>query len=317
MEKAILTVATGNPVYIQLAVNLARSFKWWHTNSDIQFLIVTDQADLFPSDLEDISLIEIKPSEFGEGFSTKIHLDLLTPAQKTLFVDADCLCFGSLEPMFNRFSGHSVSVVGKQIQNGEWFGDISAILSQFSLSEMPRFNGGLYYIEKGKTATKVYETARALENKYDSIGFRRLRGRSNDEVLMSLAMAIHDQKPVLEDGTIMNSTLACPGGVNVDVITGYVKLQNPKSHKLYNSWYPEEMSPVLVHFLSSETKNLPYVSEAEKMRLIMSEKYPIALAKLQSYLNMVLPMMVFENMKYIFRPMYRKIFGVRAIKASR
>lgn len=314
---AILSIATGKSVYVDLAVNLARSFKVWHKESPIKFVLVTDQKHLLPSDLDDISVIEIGFGEYGHGFSTKLHLDELTPAEKTLFVDADCLCTGPLEPVFERFNNHSVSVVGKNISNGEWFGDVSTILSQFSLSEMPRFNGGLYYIEKGETATKVYETARALENKYDSIGFKRLRGRANDEVLMSLAMAIHDQKPVLEDGTIMNSTLACPGGINVDVTTGYVKLQNPKTHALYNSWYPEEMSPVLVHFLSSETENLPYVSEAEKLRLIMSNKYPIALAKLQSYLNTVLPITVFENMKYIFRPMYRKFFGVRAIKASR
>lgn len=317
MERAVLTIATNKPIYIMLAINLARSFKWWHKDSDIRFVLATDQKQLIPPDLQDIEVIELQPGQYGQGFSPKLHLDKLALAQQTLFIDADCLCVGSLEPAFERFTGHAVSVVGKMISQGDWFGDVTNILSQFNLSSMPRFNGGIYYLEKGETSQQIYETARSLESKYDEIGFKRLRGKPNDEVLMSLAMAIHEQLPIPEDGTIMNSTLAAPGGVEIDIFSGQSKLKNPCSHANHNSWYElEEMNPVLVHFLSSETEKLPYIYEVEKLRLIVASNYPVFLAGFWSYVTISFPMIIREKFKDILRPIYRKLFGFKAVKAS-
>ncbi len=120
LNKLVLTIATGKSIYIQMAVNLARSFKWWHKNSDIKFAIATDQAYLIPPDLSDILIIELQPNQYGQGFSPKLHLDKISPADNTLFVDADCLCVGSLESVFDRCKGHTVSVIGKTILEGDF-----------------------------------------------------------------------------------------------------------------------------------------------------------------------------------------------------
>jgi len=85
LNKLVLTIATGKSIYIQMAVNLARSFKWWHKNSDIKFAIATDQAYLIPPDLSDILIIELQPNQYGQGFSPKLHLDKISPADNTLF----------------------------------------------------------------------------------------------------------------------------------------------------------------------------------------------------------------------------------------
>lgn len=317
MNRAVLTIATGKPVYIQLATNFIRSFKWWHKNSDIRCILATDQKALLPKDLSDIEVIDLKPGQLGQGFSPKLHLDKLALAKQTMFIDADCLCTGPLEFAFNRFSGRAVSAVGKSISDGEWFGNIPKILSQFSLKEMPRFNGGLYYIERGEISRKVYQTARNLELRYDDIGFKRLRGRPNDEVLMSLAMAIYGQTPVIEDGTIMNSTLAAPGGVEIDVFSGYSKLKNPLFHPNHNPWYEqEEMSPKIVHFLSSETESAPYVIEQKKLELTSLRRWPIWLAQLQTNLLISLPSRLSDLVKRFLRPFYHKLFGPRTIKKS-
>lgn len=149
-QRAVLTIATGKPIYIQMAVNLARSFKWWHRNSSIRFIIVTDQKRSIPSDLSDIKVIELQPGQYGQGFSPKLYLDKLAPAEQTLFIDADCLCVGSLESVFNRFAKHAVSVVGGTISEGEWFGDVAALCQRFGVEALPKFNGGIYYLEKEK-----------------------------------------------------------------------------------------------------------------------------------------------------------------------
>ena len=51
-EKAVITLATGKDIYINMAVNLARSFKRWHSDSSIEFFLATDQVNLIPEDIE-------------------------------------------------------------------------------------------------------------------------------------------------------------------------------------------------------------------------------------------------------------------------
>ncbi|MFN5966424.1 MAG: hypothetical protein ACK46E_15105, partial [Pseudanabaena sp.] len=109
-----------------------------------------------PPDLSDILIIELQPNQYGQGFSPKLHLDKISPADNTLFVDADCLCVGSLESVFDRCKGHTVSVIGKTILEGDFFGDVQSIRKRFSLNYLPYFVGGLYYFEKGDFRSGYY-----------------------------------------------------------------------------------------------------------------------------------------------------------------
>ena len=317
MSRSILSLAVGDSLYLHLAVNLARSFLHWHHGHDINFVLATDQANRLPSDLEGIEVIELAPRQFGEGFSPKLYLNELAPADQTLFVDADCLCTGPLNVAFDRFAGHDVSVIGRPISEGEWFGNVAAVLQRFGLSSMPRFNGGVYYLEKGQTSDAVFETAQALESEYDDIGFQRLRTRPNDEVLLSVAMALHEQEPVLEDGTIMNSTLACPGGMKIDTLRGVSRLYNPESHPDHNDWYPlEELNPTLVHFLGHQTAQYPYRREALRLKRVMADGWPLPLADAWAASTYSAPYLLKEKSKDLLRPVYHKLFGTRPIKTA-
>lgn len=319
MNRAVLTIATGKAIYIQMAVNLARSFKWWHKDSDIKFIIGTDQKQLIPSDLSDIEIVELSPNQYGQGFSTKLHLDKITPAQKTLFVDADCLCVGSLETVFDRFAGHSVSVIGGEIAEGEWFGDVASVCRQFQVKSLPKFNGGVYYLEKGEMSSRVYNKARELEPLYDQIGLARLRNKPNDELLMAIAMAIYEQKPILEDGTILSDPQACQGGLFIDVFRGYSELINPPSpHPQHQRWYPfEKVNPLLIHFLGYYTDFYPYKTEELRLKLVYAEKLPIWLSNIWATLFCSIPLLTKRFLKDLLRPMYHKFFGVRPIRKSK
>lgn len=318
MSKAVLTIGTGKKIFVDLAVNLARSFLYWHPKSDIIFQLVTDQPELVPVDLKDkIQIITIQPGELGVGFSTKLHLDKLVSADQTLFIDSDCLIFENLGYLFDRFKGHQVSVVGDYIADGEWFGDIAAICKQFNLPHIPKFNGGLYYLEKGDRATEVYTKARELEKKYDEIGFIRLRNRPNDEVLMALAMQLHQQTPLIDDGTVMSDPQACPGGYKIDVIKGERWMLNPPyPHQLHRKWYPfERVSPAIVHFLGGFTENYPY--KREVYRLQKAEKNQLNFfSETNAFFSIQFPEQSKNSLKSIFRPLYHVLFGYRKIKQS-
>jgi len=318
MGLAAFTIATGKPVYLEMAFGLARSFRLWHRREDIHFVLATDRdRSSLPSDLVDLDLIPLQPGQYGSGFTPKLYLDRIAPAEKSLFIDADCLCVGSLASAFQQFSGHAVSVVGREVADGEWFGDVATICGQFGIGGMPKFNGGVYYLERGAACSRVYETARSLLSRYDEIGFGRLRGQPNDEVVISLAMALCGETSIPERGDIMNSLLAGPAGLEIDVFKGRALLRNPRRHPRYNPWYElEEMRPRLVHFLGADINSHPYGRESTRLRLVYQKHWPRWLARMWTNLWLTLPSLITSALKNFLRPLYHAILGPRRIKRS-
>ena len=314
----ILTIATGKKLYLDMAVNLARSFRLWNAGDDINFYLATDQPQHLPADVNDfVRIISIRPGELGDGFSPKLHLDKLAPEGQTLFIDSDCLIYGNIKPVFEKFAGHPVSVVGNYISSGEWFGDVAAICKKFEVKQLPKFNGGIYYLENGERANKLYEHARTLEQQYDEIGFVRLRNRPNDEVIISLAMALNDETPVIDDGTIMSDPLSCPGKFKTDVLKGKTLLENPpRSNLLHQDWYPfERVSPLIVHFLGHHAQSYQYKKDAYRLSRLQQSTISFV-EKIKSNLLIEWPMRSKAAFKNMLRPVYKLIFGTRRIKPS-
>jgi hypothetical protein len=312
-------MACGPALYLRMAIALARSYKRWNDSAWIPFYLATDAApSALPPDLADVRIIPLQPGQFGRGFSPKLHLDALAPAARALFIDADCLCTGSLEPAFATFAGHAVSVIGREISSGEWFGDVAAICRRLEIAAIPRFNGGVYYLETGPACSAVYATARALEPRYDELGFVRLRTHANDEVLVGAAMARHGQTPVPEKGDIMNSLLAGPGGVELDVLAGRLVMHNPRTHPRHNPWYElEELRPRLIHFLGGEIDEYPYHQEELRLALVCGKRWPAWLATAWTRLTFTWPRLLWNGVKDLLRPLFRAAGGTRAVQSSR
>lgn len=301
-----------------MAVNLARSFILWNKGSGINFYIATDLAVYLPDDIKPYTnIITLKPGEMGKGFSPKLHLDKLAPAGQTLFIDSDCLIYGNLLPVFGQFKGHAVSVIGNYIQEGEWFGDVASICKKFQVNHLPKFNGGIYYIEPGDTAKKVYEKARQLEIQYDEIGFVRLRGRPNDEVLMALAMQLHNQIPVTDDGSILAEFVNFQSGILSDLVNGVAELYNKPGHPGFNKkWHLTISRPLVVHFLGHHNQVLPYTREVKLLQYIFNNGYGITMARFLTNLRITLPALTTVYFKQLFRPVFRLFVGTRSVKTS-
>lgn len=317
-SRTVFTIASGKPVYLQMAFALARSFRLWHRNSDISFYLITDmRAADFPTDLRDLSIIPIAAGQYGSGFHTKLHLDVLAPSDCSMFVDADCLFVGPIDNAFNEFRGHAVSVIGTMVRDVEWFGDIAAICRQHNIPAIPKFNGGLYYLERGTACAEVFETARKLAERYDELGFVRLRGQPNDEVLISLAMAIHGQTPIPERDNIMNTIIDGPCGVEMDVIKGYARIPNPRNHPRRNPWHENEiLQPQIVHFLGIDTDFYPYNREILRLERRFRDGWPQWLVNLYAALAVSIPSLLSKSLKDTLRPLYHTLIGVRPVRVS-
>jgi hypothetical protein len=302
----ILTLATGKKLFIDMAIHLARSFSLWNKESGINFYIATDLHEFIPADVKAFTkIITLQPNELGVGFSPKLHLDKLAPPGQTLFIDSDCLVYGNLLPVFEKFKGHQVSVVGSYIDAGEWFGDVAAICKKYEVEHIPKFNGGIYYLENGPISSQVYATARELEMQYDEIGFVRLRGRPNDEVLMALAIALHQQEPINDDGSTS------------DIKNGVAELRNEPGHPNYQkNWPLTSARPLIVHFLGHHNQSLPYTKEIKLLKYLFCNKYSINKASILTSLQVTLPSQTVNAFKQLFRPFYHLLVGNRKIKPS-
>jgi hypothetical protein len=318
MQRAVITIALGKPIYLEMAINLARSFIFWHRDSDIAFYIVSDRSVTLPADLGRVHIIRIKTGELGQGYSAKLHLDRVAPAKQTLFIDADCFCVGNLSSVFDRFSGRHVSVVGGTISNGDWFGDIAQVCSQFNLPHLPKFVGGLYYLEPGFAATAVYDRARLLEPDYDKLGLVRLRGQPNDELLIAISMALEGCEALPDDGSISGDLFYYPVILELDVMLGKCRLFDPMPlNPSHRSWHVGgEVRPLIVHFLGHLNSSWQYQAEAKKLRLVFENGMPEVVSRLLVKLTYQFPAKSQEELKAKLRPIFHRLFGPRKMKPA-
>ena len=318
-RRAVITLATTKMLYVDMAFVLARSFVFWNRDSGIPFYLFTDVEFELPRELQDHVEVKRMPAgALGTGFSPKLHLDKLAPADQTMFIDADCMVMGPLAPIFDRFAGRAVSVFGARMTEGIWWGDVGAILKRIGKPVMYGFNGGLYYVERGAAAAKVYARARELEGLYDEWGLARLRGRPNDEVLMAIAMAEHDLAAVLDDGTIMVPYNSYQVFDELDVFAGRCSMTNPPpGAKKHREGVPvRTVHPVIPHFVDTYTHHWRYLAEAERLRLHLQSGMPRWLARIVTFATISIPGWLKMNGKEWLRPFYRALFGVRAVKAN-
>jgi hypothetical protein len=317
-QRQVLTIATGKKLYLDMAATLARSFFLWHANSSIKFQLVTDLVADIPADISNrIEIIPVRKGEIGEGFSPKLHLDKLARSGQTLFIDSDCLIYRNLDTVFRQFEGHSFSVVGNYIKEGEWFGNIAAICEHFKVPELPKFNGGVYYLEKGAMVGKLYEKAREIEQYYDEAGFIRLRNRPNDEVVLSTAMALFGQTPIPDDGSIMAEFVNFQSGIKSALSDGVAELYNMPGHKYYQAHWPlQSARPAIVHFLGQHNRTMPYMKEARLLKYLAVNRFPMPLARVAVFFQISLPYQILSAFKNSFRPAYHMLFGPRRIKKS-
>lgn len=322
MKRSVLTIASGKPVYIEMAINLARSFLYWHAQEEIHFFLATDKPDSIPADVaghQKFHTIPFEPGQYGESFSTKLFLDKFAQTMQTLFIDADCLLMGSLTPIFNRLEGQAVAVVGRPKSEGDWFGDVASFCKRFSVPSIPGFNGCLYYLEKGELSDAVYAKARELEPQYEQLGMKLLRGKPNDELLMSVSLAIHGLSGILDDGSIYGDPLASPGPMEIDVLSGKCELTNPpKPHPDHRDWYPfHKTRPVIMHFLGNFTEHPPYTVQAWLLKSVWVRHMPEWRARLIALLTLELPWTITQGIKKFLRPIYHAVWGYRKVKKSK
>ena len=290
-DYSVITFATNKISYLKFALNCARSVLQYN---EIKFYIVSDLKINVPSALKkNVLTIAALPEHLNQGIGIKLYIDKYLQTTHTLFIDADCLCYSSLKPLFNLFSNKNVSVVGNIVNAEDWVGETQArnIYTTFGITKLPRFNGGVYYVSKSEQAVKVFNKARKIALDYDQLSFQRIHQKwINEEILIAIAMMLNNELPVPDNGFLMTDLYTDQHTSNLNVLTSFRQIKNPSiGCKLHRSWYPTgTLNPVIIHFGSSNLYRYPYLSQHILLKL-KSKKMSIRLVSVLTAIFIHIP----------------------------
>jgi hypothetical protein len=193
LKKGIILIATGHANYGNMAYNLALTIK---NVEQMPIAVIYEGAAL--SHLNDRQkqifdfTIEL-PADFRTGFGAKLHLDQLTPFDKTLYLDVDMLWLGRKpSELMDSLNGTDFTCItegnSEAINHKYYFwADVSEIQQAYNVTKVWQIRSEVVYFEKG---TKVFKKARELkpENKLKTIS--KFGDKIPDELYFNIALAL-------------------------------------------------------------------------------------------------------------------------------
>jgi glycosyltransferase involved in cell wall biosynthesis len=170
-KSGILLLAAGKGSYAGWAANMAASLRYWNPDIPIALAVHGQAGQLATEPLYDY-IIPI-PEEYCKGADgmfapgkMKLHMDLLTPFEQTLYLDVDGICLKPIGGLFELMQGRTVcsQVVSEHDTKADWWPckwmPLDAVKRVYPLNEgiIQEINSSFIYFEK--SATKFFETAR-------------------------------------------------------------------------------------------------------------------------------------------------------------
>lgn len=258
MVQGYITVAFGPQKYIELARTLIRSIKRIDPNRPVA--LVTDRsADAVP---EADDVIPLR-SDIGDTLLHKMHLDLYSPYDETMFIDADCVLVRDPDGLWALTDGHSFGMLGSEQYEGEWFGaDIADIRKKLQLDgALPKFNSGQFTWKRSDLASEVFRRARETWPRYRDLGFGAFRSDlyEADEPLIAIGMALSGVRPVPASTEAMFTPAGAKKRVRLSLYRGVCTFDKP-GHGMVN--------PRVAHFGGSSRLSFVYARETLFLRYV-------------------------------------------------
>lgn len=190
MLNGILLIATGHANYGNLAYNLACSIRSVEPETNISVIFAEDGLGHL-SDKQKMAfdhLIEL-PADYRTGFGVKLHLDQLTPYDRTLCLDVDMLWLGKKpSELFASLSGFQIITEGhsdKPNPKYYFWAECKEIQEHYKVGRVYQTRSEVMYFERG---TAVFSTARCI----DVSGLKTIRKFGTwvpDELYFNIAIA--------------------------------------------------------------------------------------------------------------------------------
>jgi hypothetical protein len=167
-SEGYVVLALDDPRYLDLAANLALSLRRHDTRPVT--VIINPQIPC-PAAYKQLfsQVVTAQDDRAIRGAMNKARLFDLSPYDRTLYLDADCLLFSPrIEFFWRKYRGHPFAVEGHQQASGAVFAcslgekDAAALCALLSLPFVAVFNAGVIYFERSPAGRAVFDKARAL-----------------------------------------------------------------------------------------------------------------------------------------------------------
>lgn len=185
-------LVNSHPYYGCMALNLACSIK--SVEPDTQIAIVHDDialTHLTGAQRSTFTHLIPLPPEYRTGFGVKLHLDQLTPFDRTLYLDVDMLWL-SKKPseLFAGLSGFNIITEGdSNSPNNKYYfwADPQEIKREYGVEKVWQTRSEVIYFERD---CKVFNMARALKPETRLKTIRMFGTWIPDELYFNIAMAV-------------------------------------------------------------------------------------------------------------------------------
>lgn len=203
LDKGVLLVAYGHPFYARLAHNLLVSLKYHNKDLKVAICVAKEGFGLLlDSEKQRFDVVvEIPENCYTDSqgsidpYKIKLHLDELTPFEKTMFLDVDMIWNNFRSPMelIDSLSGEDFRVICRdkiscnsdQLKSA-WV-SLSEVKEKYGVESVYDISSELIYFENRTTiftlARKIYEDRLVNVSKFGS--------GTPDEVYLMIAMALN------------------------------------------------------------------------------------------------------------------------------
>ena len=310
MTRGFITIATGNEMYFQFAMNLLLSYKLF-CDCPLPFAIMCDRENAYTAEFDDVVLFE----KTEHPYFDKFELLKRAPYDETIFIDSDCLAYGDLNQFWDYFSNaDAFSASGTNYP-------IDSNRGLFSKAEIgpyaqrvhwkPDIHGGLYYIRKGEICDAIYQDCRYIAEHYSEFHWPDYCAPYADEPVLCLAMAAngcHAQEAFPANYGIPWEVTE----MKCDLFTGQCQYAT--------DWHPLVANGRMIHWSVRYCKKPLYRFEVEKLHLMVTNN--IQPNHVSGNLSLAQTILYQYKLRYyamltaeFFGRVVRKVSGIRKIKS--
>ena len=263
-------IAFDDGRYLDIAANLALSVRR-HDARPISVL-VNPKIKFDPAYRELFDQVITVPDDASlKGAMNKLRLFGLTPYERTMYIDSDCLLFSPrIEFFWRKYRGQAFAVEGRRQSKGPAFGcslgvkDAGELCRLFGLAYITVFNAGVIYFEKTEASKAVFDRTLEIYNgphrEAVSYGYKH-KGEYNDEPFFGVALASLGIPP-LEPPLTGRLQVTTPNMIEaaLDIDTGDLRVVKQPTGGKAQLW-----SGVLCHFCGLAPMEI-YFPLADKLR---------------------------------------------------
>lgn len=251
----------GHKMYIGMAKRLMESLKLHCPHLPIA--LATSVEDVELRSLADLIVPDHPTFNDSSGMIQKMNVDLYAPFEETIYIDSDCLVFGDITSLFDKFQGLPVGLLGDYVTEGHYYTDVATLLRDHQLQKLPRFCAGLVYLNKAAGAGRVYDSIRSKIPKYHSYGFKTWRGGVCDEPLIALTLAEEGISVIADDYRSFVTLGQVYGPLKADVLRGICEFD--RYDFINGKLEVTTTHPTILHFAGAKRDEWIYWREKRKI----------------------------------------------------